>query len=123
MQQVNDTTYNVYWKIPRLGDAIPKIYVNFPDGFTVTELKQPNPIPGFVLYVYKMTSQARLNGQTISIDGLDKTLIDVLVNLNFLNGEKISFMIQPDKPSYIIPEKETLLGTIKTYLVIYSTFY
>jgi len=118
MQQVNDTTYNVYWKIPRLGDAIPKIYVNFPDAFSVTELKQPNPIPGFVLYVYKMTSQARLNGQTITIDGLDKTLIDVLVNVNFLNGEKISFMIQPDNPSYIIPEKETLLGTIKTYLIL-----
>ncbi len=118
IQQVNDTTYNVYWKIPRLGDAIPKIYINLPDAFIITESKRPNPIPGFVLYVYQMTSQDLLNGQTITIDGLDKTLIDVLVNVNFLNGEKISFMIQPDDPSYIIPEKETLNGTIKTYFIL-----
>jgi len=118
IQQVNDTTYNVYWKIPRLGDAIPKIYVNFPDAFIVTESKRPNPIPGFALYVYQITSQEPLNGQIITIGGLDKTLIDVLVNVNFLNGEKISFMIQPDDPSYIVPEKETLIGTIKTYLIL-----
>ena len=89
IEQVDETTYNVFWKIPRLGDAIPKIYINFPDTFKVIELNKPNPIPGFVLYAYQLTSQKPLNGQTIGIDGLNKTLIDVLVNVNFLNGEKI----------------------------------
>ena len=82
------------------------------------ETKRPNPIPGFVLYAYKMTANEALNGKVIGVDGLDKTLIDVLVNVNFLNGEKISFMLQPDHSSQVIPEKETLLNTIKTYLVL-----
>ena len=86
IEQINKSTYNVFWKIPRLGDAIPKIYVNFPDTFKVTELNRPNPIPGFVLYAYQINSNTPLNGQTIAIDGLSKTLIDVLVNINFLNG-------------------------------------
>lgn len=118
IEQINETTYNVFWKIPRLGDAIPKIYVNFPESFKVTELNRPNPIPGFVLYAYQLTSQEPLNGQTISVDGLNKTLIDVLVNVNFLNGEKISFMLQPDKASMVIPKKETVMNTIKTYLIL-----
>ena len=118
IEQVNDTTYNVYWKIPRLGEAMPKIYVNFPEGFLVKELNQPNAIPGFVLFAYQISSQKPLNGQIIGIDGLNKTLIDVLVNVNFLNGEQLSFMLQPDKTSMIIPEEETLLNTVKTYLVL-----
>ena len=118
IEQIDATTYHVYWKIPRMGDAIPKIYLQYPEGFEVTEAKRPNPIPGFVLYAYKMTSNEVLNGKVIGIDGLDKTLIDVLVNVNFLNGEKISFMLQPDHTSEVIPDKETLLNTIKTYLVL-----
>ena len=39
--QVDSTTYNAYWKIPRLGEAVPKIYVVFPDEFKVESLKQP----------------------------------------------------------------------------------
>ena len=118
IEQIDASTYNVYWKIPRMGDAIPKIYLQYPIGFEVTESKRPNPIPGFVLYAYQMTSNEALNGKIIGIEGLDKTLIDVLVNVNFLNGEKISFMLQPDNSSKVIPEKETLLNTIKTYLVL-----
>lgn len=118
IEQINETTYQVFWKIPRLDQAIPKIYINFPNGFRVTESRSPNPIPGFVLYSYQMTSTSSLNGKRIGVDGLDSTLIDVLVNINFLNGEKISFMLQPDHPTHIIPEKETVLGTIKTYLIL-----
>lgn len=118
IEQINETTYHVFWKIPRLGDAIPKIHINFPDAFTVTELNRPSPISGFVLYVYQITSHETLNGQTISVDGLNKTLIDVLVNVNFLNGEKVSFMLQPDNTSMVIPEKETLMNTVKTYLIL-----
>ncbi len=118
VEQLDSTTYNVYWKIPRLGDAIPKLYINFPEAFKVTELSNPSPISGFVLYAFQITSKEPLYGQTIGVDGLNKTLIDVLVNVNFLNGERVSFLLQPDKSSMVIPEKETLLNTIKTYLYL-----
>ena len=118
IEQIDDNSYTVYWKIPRLGDAIPKISIQFPQGFKAEELNRPNPTPGFVLYAYTMSSTVPLNGSTIGIDGLDKTLIDVLVNVNFLNGEKVSFILQPDNPFAEIPEKETIVNTIKTYLVL-----
>ena len=118
IEQIDETTYNVFWKIPRLGDAIPKIYLNFPIDFIVDELKKPNPIPGFLLYAYQIKSKSPLNGQTIGIDGLSKTLIDVLVNVTFLNGEKISFMLQPNKAYMVIPAKETVMNTVKTYLIL-----
>ncbi len=118
IQQVSEEAYHVFWKIPRMGDAVPKIYVDFPESFEVEELRQPNPIPGFVVYAYKITSNGPLFGKVIGIEGLNKTLIDVLVNIEFLNGERIPFMLQPDKTHRIIPEKETLWGTVKTYFTL-----
>lgn len=118
IQQVNEKEYHVFWKIPRMGDAVPKIYVDFPKSFKVEELKQPNPIPGFVVYAYKISSSSPLFGTEIGILGLNKTLIDVLVNIEFLNGERIPFMLQPDKTHQLIPEKETLWGTVKTYFIL-----
>ncbi|MGB5172545.1 MAG: hypothetical protein WBN69_14020, partial [Eudoraea sp.] len=43
IQQVSEEAYYVFCKIPRMGDAVPKIYVDFPEGFEVEELRQPNP--------------------------------------------------------------------------------
>ncbi len=116
--QLDDFSYNVFWKVPSMGDAVPKIAPIFPNSYTIEILELPNLVSGSIVHSYKVSSDEALPGQTISIDGLNKTLIDVLVNVNFLNGEKISFMLQPDNPSYIIPDKETLLGTIKTYLIL-----
>ncbi len=118
IQQISEETYHVFWKIPRMGDAVPKIYVDFPSKFKVEELRQPSPIPGFVVYAFKISSQTPLFGSTIGVDGLNKTLIDVLVNIEFLNGERIPLMLQPDNTHKIIPEKETLWGTIKTYFIL-----
>ena len=40
--QTSETTYEVFWKIPSMGDAVPKIHPVFPPFFTVEELKRPN---------------------------------------------------------------------------------
>ena len=116
--QLDEFSYNVFWKVPSMGDAVPKIAPIFPNSYTIEILELPNLVSGSIVHSYKVSSDEALPGQTISIDGLNKTLIDVLVNVSFLNGEKISFVLQPDNPSYIIPDKETLLGTIKTYLIL-----
>ena len=40
--QVTESSYNVYWKIPRMGDAIPKIQPIFHPSFSIELLKTPN---------------------------------------------------------------------------------
>ncbi|MCF6223244.1 MAG: HupE/UreJ family protein [Flavobacteriaceae bacterium] len=113
--QVNETTYEVYWKIPSMGDAVPKIYPVFPPFFTVEELNKPNQIPGSVIYSYKIYSDKDLQGNILTINGLNKTLIDALVTISYLNGEKVTLMLQPDKDSSIIPGETSTYDVIKTY--------
>jgi len=113
--QTSETTYDVFWKIPSMGDAVPKIHPVFPPFFTVEELKRPNQIPGSVVYSYKITSKESLQGKILTIEGLNKTLIDALVTVTYLNGEKVTLMLQPDKDSSIIPGETSTYDVIKTY--------
>ncbi len=113
--QTSETTYEVFWKVPSRGDAVPKIYPVFPPFFSVEELKNPNQLPGFVIYSYKISSNENLQGKVLTIKGLNKTLIDVLVNIEYLDGQKATFMLQPDKYARVIPGKTSTLDVIKTY--------
>ncbi|MDC9723362.1 MAG: HupE/UreJ family protein [Urechidicola sp.] len=113
--QTSETTYEIFWKVPSMGDAVPKIYPVFPPFFTVEELKRPNQIPGSVIYSYKIFSEESLQGKMLRIDGLNKTLIDALVTVTYLNGEKVTLMLQPDKDAAIIPGETSTYDVIKTY--------
>ena len=113
--QTSETTYEVFWKVPSMGDAVPKIHPLFPPFFTVEELKRPNQIPGSVVYSYKISSKETLQGKILTIEGLNKTLIDALVTVTYLNGEKVTLMLQPDKDSSIIPGETSTYDVVKTY--------
>ncbi|MCK5814550.1 MAG: HupE/UreJ family protein [Flavobacteriaceae bacterium] len=112
---MSETTYEVFWKVPSMGDEVPKIHPVFPPFFTVEELKRPNQIPGSIIYSYKITSKEPLQGKIITIEGLNKTPIDALVTVTYLNGEKATLMLQPDKYSSIIPGETSTFDVIKTY--------
>jgi len=116
--QTSETTYEVFWKIPRMGDQVPKIHPVFPPFFTVEELKKPNQTPTSVIYSYKIASKESLQGNILKIDGLNKTLIDALVTISYLNGEKVTLMLQPDKDSTIIPGETSTIDVIKTYTLL-----
>jgi len=113
--QTSESSYNVFWKVPSMGDGVPKINPVFAPFFIIEVLEQPNQIPGSVIYSYKISSDKPLQGSILTINGINKTLIDALVNIKYLNGEKVILMLQPDKDSEIIPAKSSTYGVIQTY--------
>lgn len=116
--QITEHSYEVYWKVPSMGDAVPRIQPVFPQAFSSEVTKQPNQIPGSVIYYFQISSEESLQGKRIFIKGLNKTLIDVLVTVSYLNGEKATMLLQPDYDSAIIPGKTTTMDVIKTYTVL-----
>ena len=86
--QTSESSYDVFWKVPRMGDAVPRIQPVFPSGFVLEVLKNPKQTPEAAIYSYRLQSTDPLQGKEIYIKGLNKTLIDVLVNVSFINGEK-----------------------------------
>lgn len=113
--EVSDNYYEVFWKVPSMGDAVPRIQPVFPKSFVLETLKNPNQLPGSVIYSYSLSSNQPLRGQKLFIKGLNKTLIDVLVTIKYLNGENATFMLQADKDSQLIPGETDSFDVIKTY--------
>ena len=52
----------------------------------------------------------RLHGQTLTIEGLEKTVTDVLTRITFANGTTVNRLVKPDHPSLELlqPGKSTL---------------
>ncbi len=115
--QKNDSTYQVVWKIPAMGTAIPKIYPVLPDHWTIIE-EQANLLPGNLRRTYTILMQKDIEGDLLVFDGLEKTLIDVLVSIKKSDGIQYTAMIKPSNPSYYIPLKPDKYSVIKTYLML-----
>ncbi len=117
ISQIDSITYKVTWKIPAVGDLVPKISPSFPDSW-VAELKDARQINSSVRREYLVTTNEQINGKTIVIEGQSSTLIDVLINVDLLSGEQYSKILSPDQPFYTIPATSSTLETIKTYLFL-----
>lgn len=118
IQEQEENVYEAFWKIPSLGDAIPKLEIIFPGSPLIEELNLPRLSDGFMVFNYQLTYKESIEGKPLRIDGLAKTLIDVLVRIEYLNGEQVTFLLQPDNVSEIIPGKSTPVQVIKTYTTL-----
>ncbi len=117
IRQVDSVTYSILWKIPALGDLVPKISPVFPEGWTV-EVIDKRLLNGAVKHKITATSIQPIHGKSIMIDGLSKTMIDVLINIELENGEQYSHIMKADEPFFTIPTEPSSWDVIQTYLVL-----
>ena len=113
-----DNSFDVYFKIPSRGTSIPKLKVVFPSDTELLQQGPPRFADGFANFNFKLKVEKGLSGKTISIEGLQKTLIDVLLRIDYKNGEQMTFMLKPDKDNVLIPKASTTLDVIKLYTVL-----
>lgn len=116
--EVETNTYDVYWRIPSRGDAIPKLEVVFPKETKLERLGQPKFVDGYANFNYRMESVNGLTGKVLRIDGLKNTLIDVLVRLEYKSGEEVTFMLQPDNDEIIVPGETSTYEVVKLYTML-----
>ncbi len=117
ISQISDTTFQVVWKLPAMGDAIPKIYPTLPNNWQIIE-QRTNLLPGNLRRTYTILVKDSFGGSILYFEGLEKTLIDVLISIRMADGVQYSSLIKPAKPTYVIPTEPDKLNVIKTYLVL-----
>ncbi len=113
--QTTDSTYQVVWKLPAMGDAIPKIYPVLPDNWQIIE-EQSNLLPGNLRRTYTVKVSKGIEGDKLYFEGLEKTLIDVLVIIKKSDGGQYFTMIKPANQFYVIPTAPDQWSVIKTYV-------
>ena len=115
IKQTTDSTYQVLWKIPLLGNKAPKIDPVFPKDFQLIQ-KKDHFVAGAYIRNYEGLYDEGLNGQTIAIKGQELTLVDVLVQINLLDESSYTMLLQPDHPQATIPIEPSKWEVVKLYL-------
>jgi len=115
-QDIDSTNqYQIVWKIPLVGDKAPKINPSFPSGFTLTQTTDHFLADAYIRH-YAGRYNRPLNGQRLAIEGLELTLVDVLVQINLADESSYSLLLQPDKPQAIVPIEPSLWEVTKLYV-------
>lgn len=111
-------TYTVLWKVPRTVDKVLDIQPSFDTGFTLKETIPPRILEAFVLYTFQLEGKGSLANTQLSINNLNTTGIDVLVDIRLMDGEHYSFLLQPTKKTILIPDKASKWTVTKTYIIL-----
>ena len=118
IKQTGTNNYEVLWKIPRIGNEVISIKPEFPSWFSVQQKMPANESGTGALYTFNATGTRDIHGMPISIKGIETTMVDVLVQVELLNGEQYSFIIQPGEKKETIPFAYSALDTIKGYILL-----
>ncbi|WP_244602606.1 HupE/UreJ family protein [Mesorhizobium delmotii] len=103
-------------KTPMQGDARLALSTSFSGR---TELVSPmvsRPTGSAMIQTWLMRAAAPLAGQTLSIEGLQATMTDALVRIEFLDGSVWLERLTPDSAEAVIPAAQSTLEVAWTYL-------
>lgn len=114
ISESTENSYHLYWKVPMTQGK----YVNiFPElerkGQLV--LHSETSTEQAVIKEYQFSSDQSLKGSSVFIQNLDKTLIDVLIQLDFADKTTYSFLVRPNEPKAFIPEDSGFWQVVSTY--------
>jgi hydrogenase/urease accessory protein HupE len=115
IKQKSTNEYAILWKIPRIGNQVISISPKFPEWFVVKQSQPPTESGSGALYTFKATSTKDIHGMAFTIAGIEETIVDVLVQVDLLNGDQFSFMLQPASKNAKIPEQSSAMDTINGY--------
>ena len=115
IRQESDSKYQILWKLPTLQGLQPKITPIFPEGFALQEINRKQ-LANAVVQQFRGHFQGTLNGQTLRIEGLQHTLIDVLVQIHLEDEFTYTLLLQPDQPEATIPIEPNFREVFRLYL-------
>jgi hypothetical protein len=119
LRQSGANTYDVFWKVPALGDNLRlSLYAQLPQA--CSDLTEPH---GFFLggaYTERWSVQCNgaLPGKTISIDGLSATLTDVLVRMERLDGSTQVTRLTSSRPVFVVEAAPHRMEVARTFLAL-----
>jgi hydrogenase/urease accessory protein HupE len=91
--------FSVTWKQPVMGEVALRLVPHLSNGWLEAAPAEEYLTPVFRIRIWRVTSAARdpLSGQTISVEGLDRTITDALVNVRLADGRGFDAILRPDQ--------------------------
>lgn len=109
--------FDVTWKIPVLPGYEVDLTPVLPESLAPYGPPASHDLPGAkIQYSTYQAKSGALFGETITIDGLSATQIDVMVRINFADGTTQSAILRPKEPSFTVSAPGTRAEIAWIYL-------
>ncbi|HKQ24902.1 MAG TPA: HupE/UreJ family protein [Burkholderiales bacterium] len=116
--ELHETTsgeFNVLWKTPMQDEARLALEPVFSGEVASVAPKVSRRVPGAAIQTWVVRSPL-LRGQSVRIDGLEGTMTDALVRIDFADGSAWTQRLTPARPAALIPVKDAPFAVASTYL-------
>ena len=116
VHQTGAETYDALWKVPGQGDLRFGLYVELPATCTNVSEIQGSMGNGSFTERWTVICTGGLSSRTIHIAGLSRTVVDVLVRFERLDGSKQITRLTPSSPSFVVEASPGRFEVVATYL-------
>jgi hydrogenase/urease accessory protein HupE len=97
--QSDASSYRIVWKQPTLGDRAVRLVPHISNGWLEQEPKDQYASAGFLIRTWNIQAPgSTLAGSSISIEGLQDTITDVLVRIRLLDQPPMDVILRPENP-------------------------
>lgn len=119
LTQVDDSTFEVMWKLPALDESTTlKITPRFPQGTQELTKRRSLFSSGMAVQRWRISVPGGLNGKQIAIDGLAESRTDALVRVQRLDGSEQVGRILPGSNKFEVKPRPGPFEVALTYTVI-----
>ena len=91
--------FDVTWKVPMRGDLRLGLEPRLPAGCVETSPRSSQALPGAQIQRWSIACDAGLAGGTIRIDGLETTITDVMLRIQWLDGTTQTHFLRAAAPA------------------------
>lgn len=106
--------YSVNWKVPAKEQQRLKLDVRLNNRPIFSPLQAHFKNGAYIAH-WQFEKPEGLKGATITIEGLDKTLTDVILRFEDLQGKMVTARISPEDPHYVFTQQASGWELAKTY--------
>lgn len=118
VREVEPQVYDFLWKTPARGDMRLALNVIQPAECINTSEPRATPVDGAVIQRWRARCEGGLVGKSLAIENLSRTLTDVIVRFEPVDGSPKTFRLTPDAPSVAIPGRQPWTDVAATYFVL-----
>ena len=115
IQELSSNHFSILFKVPAKGDKKLSLKVKLPQSCSESSKHYASFIDGAYMESYSVQCSKALAGESITIEGLEKTKTDLLLRLEFLDKTSQSQLLRADKNSYVVLASASAMQVVKTY--------
>jgi hydrogenase/urease accessory protein HupE len=101
IDEISKRHYSILWKQPVVSDLALHLVPHLSGGWLEAVPDSAAITPLYRIETWHVVSPAPLTGQTLTIEGLDRSITDVLVRASVQGQKPFQAIVHPDQPSFI----------------------